>query len=317
MNIHEPRPEFVERLRTEVARRVDARQGIPGAWPSPWLWRPRWVMVASLFAIVLVSMTIGGAVVAAAYQSQTNERRQLLAASYELRVGLASKKLEVAKTELEDAQRRVDVGVMVPADAAEARVKVREAEAQLASAMLNLEEVRITGQDPLDSITAPLVKGRDFVLQRLEQSLQAPMGVLESEKIRLAAAQRRFEIGLAQETELLVVRGRIREIEGAITALQQKIDLRRRFVKGEFDAAVADLQLLLTQTEQKRQALVSQIELANREASRVKVLFDKGLVNKVEIATAQLRVMELQTEMSRLDIELQLIQQQLKQRRGK
>jgi outer membrane protein TolC len=262
-------------------------------------------------------MAIGGAVVAASYEAQTNERRQLLASNYERRIDLAQAKLALAKAALVEVQRRYEIGVAPSDTTMEATLQVRQAETELNIARLQLEEVQITGQDPLDTITAPLVKGRDFVLQRLEASLQVPMASLEVEKARLQRAQRRVDVGLAEEPEIMAARARIVELEMALQTLQRQIDVRRRFIKGEYNAALADLQLMLAQTEQKRAALTSQLDLAKRDASRVKTLYEKGLVTQIEVAKAQLRVLELTTELSRVDVELSLIQEQIKQRRGK
>ena len=55
----------------------------------------------AVLAIVVVSMVIGGAVVAAAYQAQTNERRDVLLSAYQGQVRLAAERLNLAKTQLQ------------------------------------------------------------------------------------------------------------------------------------------------------------------------------------------------------------------------
>src|SRR5262245_53450162 len=104
---HTPRSEFIERLESQIGAEVRRRNRMPDA--------PRWWMLSPLkmaFAagvLAVTSMAIGGAVVSAAYQAQSNERRDVLAAGYMQRVQLAQKKLDLANVELKDAQQRVQI----------------------------------------------------------------------------------------------------------------------------------------------------------------------------------------------------------------
>ena len=143
---HEPREGFVDELERRIvteARRRD-RPGQPFRWMS---WSPARVAVA-LGILVVASMAAGGAVVDAAYRSQNNERRDLVASTYERRIDLASQRLAIAKEELARTQRKVSVGVASNVELLDSELKLVEAEVEVTVLKLQLEEVRLTGQEP-------------------------------------------------------------------------------------------------------------------------------------------------------------------------
>jgi hypothetical protein len=78
---------------------------------------------------------------------------------------------------------------------------VNEAEAELRSIGLDLEEIRATGREPMHSLTAPLVSGRDFVAERWRVEMTAPIAALALEKTRAAAARGRVEIGIGNRAK--------------------------------------------------------------------------------------------------------------------
>jgi hypothetical protein len=158
---HEPHDEFVERLAWKIGSEVRRRNRLQ---PSPgWTAPSRLKLGLAAAALVVVSMGIGGAVVAAAYQAQGREQLGVLVANYEQRLALAERRMAMAKDLRAEAEKRFLVG-MAPQDSVlEAGAKLAEAEAQAKSLRLQLEEVRVTGREPVMTVSAPLVSGRDFV----------------------------------------------------------------------------------------------------------------------------------------------------------
>src|SRR5262245_37139269 len=150
---HEPQNAFVDRLESQVVSEVRKRNRMADAprWQAP----SRWKLVTAAVALAVVSMGIGGAVVAAAYEVQDAQRRNMIAAMYELQLGLAKQTLTVAQQQLQATNSKVATGLATKLEGLEAQVKVREAEAQIRRIELQLEEVRVTGREPLDTVSAP------------------------------------------------------------------------------------------------------------------------------------------------------------------
>jgi hypothetical protein len=310
-NSHEPRPDFVERLEWRITSEVRQRHrsaGTPG-----WLPRSPARAVAAVVALVVVSMSVGGAAVAMAVQSQSNERRDLLARGLSQRVDLANERVALAGEDLKATEQQVAVGLALKHTLAERRVKLVEAEAQLRSLQLQLEEVRVTGQEPLDEISAPLVSGRDFVSQRLLADLSAPVATLELEQARLRDMQVRVEIGTATPIEREVVRSRVLALDAAVQGLRTKLEIRRRFVRGEIGSVEAELRLLESAAETQHRALLPKVELAVKQVQAAKTRFEVGLAQHVELAEATLQLRTLEAELAKAALDLALVRRRLQQ----
>src|SRR6187402_1999049 len=193
---HEPSDRFVERLGRDIGAEVRRRNLQPA--PAPW-WRPTGLKtVAAAAALVVVSMAVGGAVVAAAYQNENREQREALVSLYARKVELTKVRLDAAKQQLQEAERRFNAGLVSQVTTLEQRQSMIEAEAQVRVATLNLEEVRTTGREPRDEVSAPPTPQRDFVSERLQVSLSVAKGALDLEKTKLQSAERRVNVGLEQ-----------------------------------------------------------------------------------------------------------------------
>ena len=311
---HEPSDRFIERLGHEIGTEVRRRHARPAA--TSWRDVVGLKMLAAAAALVIVSMAVGGAVVAAAYQNENREQRAMLASVYERKIQIEQLKLNAAKQQLQDAERKVAVGIIDQVAAYEVRQGVVEAEANLRIAMLNLEEVRATGREPRDEISAPAVPNRDFVRERITAGIAVTQGALQIEKLRLQAAERRVSVGLAQAGELDILRGRIVELESALNAAQQKMSARDLFLNNKYDSTLADLRVAEIEAEQRYQRLMPQLDLARRDMQRAQTLVEKGLLSQVEVTKANLKVLEIQTELQRAELELAIARQKIAERTG-
>jgi len=307
---HEPREEFVERLEGVVI--AEARRRTRPLSPSRWIPASPMRMAVAIVAIVFVSMAIGGAVVAAAYRSQTNERRDLVASTYERRLGLAQQRLSIAVERLNGTKRRVAVGVATNRELVDDQLNVIEAEAEVMTTQLQLEEVRLTAQDALSTISAPLVRGRDFVSERWQAELTVPRYALDMEQARLRDTQRRVQIGVANPSEVEVSRVRVAELEAALQAYQRKLDIRKRFLNKEIDATQADLRGLEAEAEMRYQTLEQQVDLAKAEVERASARVKKGIADNIEVTQANVKLLVLQSELVKVELDLALIRRRLK-----
>jgi hypothetical protein len=310
--LHEPREEFVAALESRLAARARFR---PRQTSLPaWLPQSRSLLAAAAAIVIVVSMGIGGAVVAFAYQAQTAEGRQMLMAAYSQRLQLANKRLETAQKVLTDMQSRVEIGAATRVDLRDAEQKLTAARAEMQSVQLQMEEIQLTGREPVDQVSAPLVSGRDFVSQRWRVDMSVPLGAREAEQLRLTEMQQRVAVGMADSFELEVSRARINEVRFTGEGLERKLEIRRQFLKHEIDAAMADLRVLEAEADQRMKILTGKVELARKETARITARVQAGAAQQVEAAETSMRQLAVEYELSKSNYDLILIRKQIAQR---
>ena len=145
---HEPREAFVSRLENDITAELRRRQrSSPAVRLTPWPnWLPHSPLKVAVVAVtlVIVSMAIGGGIVAASYQAETRQMRDVLVANYEQRLLLARQRVDLVREQLRTAEQRASVGIEGSDTVSEERFKVIEAEAQLRLVTSQFEEVRLS-----------------------------------------------------------------------------------------------------------------------------------------------------------------------------
>jgi outer membrane protein TolC len=306
---HSPRQDYLDRLERHVldeARRL--RQTAP---PAQWHLGARWKIVIAACALAVVSMGIGAASVAAAYQAQTNQQRDLLSSDYERRLDLARQRLAIASDQLRDIERQVALGLTSRASASDAQLKVTEAQAAIHMLELQLQEVQLTGRAPVDDLSAPLVSGHDFVSDRLKVAMTVQRMTLQAAQDHLREAERRVAVGVSGSIEADTARALVVEVQAALQAFDVKMGLRQRFLAGALTAAQTDLRAIEAEAEQRRAALAPKVRLAQMQVDRVATLVQKGLVSNVDLVEARLKLQEAMADLAKVDLDLALVRQQL------
>jgi len=314
-NPHEPNDAFIAKLEVTVAEEFRRRRT---AQPFRWMPTTRLGLAVAVAVLVAVSMTIGGATVVAAYQAQARAQRDIVLMAYEQRLGLAAQRLTLAQEDLKTSSARMQVGLGTPEESAEAESKMAKAQVDLDLAKLDLEEVRQTGVEPQNTVSAPFVVRRDFVTERWMLAMRVPEKALELEKLRLQGAQRRFNVGIATAFDVEEPRSRIVELQATIDMYRRKLEVRQIFLRKEADAARADLLILEAETTQHRATVTAQLELAKKQLDQLTPRGNSGTTvqwrragdERTEI-NARLRVIELNLELTKVDYELQLIKLKL------
>ena len=308
--VHEPRDEFVNQL--ELLVRADLKRRPAATGTYGWMPTSRAAAALVVVAIAIVSMAMGGGVVAATYEARIGQQRELLLGTFEQRAVIAKQRLALATEQLRSVRQRVSVGIEPGESVQDAQFKVSEAEAELKSIELDIAEIRAAGREPLNTLSAPLVAGRDFVMERLRVEMSIPAAALEVERSRVQAARTRFEVGLGKPHDVGAAETRVIELESAVKVIELKIGIRETFLKGGLQAKVADLRGLEAEFDLGRTALASRIEFARRQVDALKRRVGVGTANALDLAEAQLRLQELQLEGSKADYELLLIRLQLR-----
>lgn len=313
LNQHEPDNEFVKSLEWRIDRELRLRNRSFQA--TGWFLRSRVRAVLGLVGLMALSMGIGAAVVAGAYQAQNKERRAPLISEFQQRAELARQHLASNTEQLQRKERDVSLGVAKPEEVLEARVSVAEAQAQLRLAELHLEEVRITGHDPLSNLSSPLVSGRDFVGEGLRIEMSVPQAALELEQIRLRDTKKSVEVGVVSPIEIGVSRSRIVEVEASIESFRKKMEIRQSFLDRRIDGPEVELRVLEVEAEQRRKMLIPKVELAREELEGTRIRVQAGLEQPVHIAEAELRLQKLETDVAKVALDLALVRRQLEQLR--
>lgn len=312
---HAPHDEFVNRLESNISRQVRQRNAL--AESSGWLPRFQWKTAIGIAALIVVSMGIGGAVVAAAYEAQQSEQRDQLSAGYQRRLQLARDRLMLAEQQLRRSQQQWDLGLSGPEALLEARLTVAEAQSSVKVLELQLEEIRLTSREPGTEMTSPVVAGRDFLSERWKIEITVPQVALELEQRRLAEATRRVEIGVSDPIEAATIQARLVEMESGVLTFQRKLDIRQRFLKGEYDATMADLRVIEAGVELRQKALKPKLELAERETERLMKRVEVGTTAPLDVARARVKLFELRTQLADLDVQLAVVQKQIAERKIK
>ena len=100
---HEPREQFVDEL--EIHLRAELRRQSLASAARPWSWMPqsRWAASLALSAVMVVSMALGGSVVAATYEARLGGQRDVLLATFDQRFAIAQQRLALTKRQLQDS----------------------------------------------------------------------------------------------------------------------------------------------------------------------------------------------------------------------
>jgi hypothetical protein len=305
---HEPDNEFVERLEWhlghEVRRRNQAPVG-PGRSPAR--------VALMVVGLALLSMAIGGAAVATAYQAQNNERRDILVNGLAQRAAVAKAQVEAAGLNLKESERLLALGLLDMERVLHARATLAQAEAQLRSVEFQLQETRITRREPLNEVSSPLVSGRDFVSERLRAEMSAAEAMSQAAKARLSAAERKLSLGLAGTMDVEVARAELRQAEASLEVLRRKLEIRQQFVGNKINPSETELLAMEGEAEQRAKAVESQVEVARLELERTQTLLQKGLVSTRTLAEATLKLRSLETELARVQLDLAVIRDRLRE----
>ena len=177
-------------------------------------------------------------------------------------------------------------------------------EARLAKSQLDIEEIRATSLAPRDELNAPLVNGRDFVLERIQFDLREAQQQLVAAEAALANTESRFRTGIATQVSQAEAQFEVERARRALALLAERVNLRREFVER---ATPADqLTTRLGATEVRLDALLAQtaLELARLRLSYIENQRAIGSAEEVDVLRARVDVKERELVLQRLAAQL-------------
>jgi len=141
--------------------------------------------------------------------------------------------------------------------------------------------------------------------------MSVPEAALQAEQSRLTGFQTRVSAGMANASDLEPIRARVKELEASISSYQRKLDIRQKFLNKSLDAALADLRVLEVDTDQRVAMLTGKIDDSRKEVERAKARVAVGMSPALEVAEAEMRLHQMEFELSKAQYDLALIRRQI------
>lgn len=295
---HKPTPEFVSNLEWQI--RTAHKRG--NRFSEPTRLKNGGFMKISVLVLASALMGAGGVVVKDGVQDL--RAQEVLITQVEGQLRLAALQLEIARNQLEEMETMFRVGAVQEQAIREARVQSRHAEAQYMKLSLDLEEIRSSGHEPENDLSAPLVDGRDFVAERLvfDQMVAAE---------RITAARAQFErneelvnVGVIRAEDLADARLALREAENQLMGVNEKTALRQRFLGGDMAPEDAMREYEISETEQQIQLLRQSMEGAITRFRSVEERVGLGVLHENERTKARLQLMQIEAQLELLEVKL-------------
>lgn len=298
---HEVSPEFRARLEWQIASalRRETRFAAPiGRRRMPPL---------GVALVVIVSLAAGGMAVAASDELQEARQRALLIDNAKSEQALVHLRIELARADLMEAQRRFESGTASRETLETAKAQVMAMETTLARIQLDLAEIHLTSAAPRNDLQAPLVRQRDFVTERLRLDLDVSEHALAMAEQSLVQARQRVDVGVAPRTAQLQAEGELTAARARLEQLRAMLDLRRRSLKGEIKTdELASTQRRMELTLQ-RERLQRELEIARARLSELRRLVEVGQTTALELKRAEVELLEREVALQRVARELEVI----------
>lgn len=294
---HEPTSEFVSRLEWQVRSTLSRRDrfSMPTRRPTQ--------QVVKVAALILISVFLGAAGVATADQVQESRARAILLQQIDLEMQLAGVQLQYLRTRIAEIQDLFDTGQAHEDVLVHAKLELRRSELRYTRLQIDREEIELTGREPQQTVSAPLVGERDFVTERLDLELSMAARERELAQEKMKDADRLFAAGVVDNAVLQQQEVELANTMQHLTHLLEFQNLRALFLAGEISAEIAEQKVKLAEAES--QLDYSALERARRGLIRIEELFEQGAVRESEVYEIRLEVIEreLRTQQIALMIE--------------
>jgi multidrug resistance efflux pump len=300
--IYEPDNQFLERLEWQLSSEYRRASRLKSA--SKKIAIPRRVVAAACMAGILMT---GVAVIKAADYIQDSWRKKIEIARAETEIKLRKAHLESIRERASRAEMRFSNGLIREEEFRMIQIAVERADLDLKKSLLNLDEVKASGEVPRNELYAPLVGGRDFVSERLK--IEIKMIDLDSEQFRsrVERFKQLVEKGLAQGDELSQIQAEIASRKVMIDKIQERIDLRKRFVDGEITAQEVEIRDRMTVAERNLHLAQSKVDSLKERLKRLKSLESERMINPMEIKQMQYALDAAQAELELAALEMDVL----------
>ncbi len=282
----EPDDRFVDRLEWQLAsefRRRERLRPAPGRVAVP-----KSVVALGLAAIVLL---MGVAATKAADLIKDSWRKRIEVARLETEVKIKTAFLELKREMANDAEKQFSLGLLSEDAVLTTKLGAERSAAELEKSVLELEEVKASGEKPRDELYAPLVGGRDFVSERLDVERKVLKLDLDLRRARLERTlQQRVHAGVLPQSAMDAFQASLAVQEAAIPDIEKRLDLRRRLLASEISAGELEIEARMSAAEKDLKEAQSTIDMFRTRLEDLQAKEAAGLVTSDEVKVAQINL---------------------------
>lgn len=261
-----------------------------------------------IVTLVLVSALFGAGGVVVKDQVQEARQQELLLAEVEGNLRLAEMEMDLVLSQYEQVEERYQAGIVPQEAILGARLAVLKAETHHSRLQLDEEEIRATGRAPRDEISAPLVRGRDLVTERLELDRSVAMEELTVAQAQLGTIQERYQAGVVGNPELSEAMIPVQQAQGRVQELDRRLELRRQVLDGAITGPEAERQVELSQVQGEIEVLEQAWESAATRLRRTEEWVSHGIVQESELVEARHQLLQLETRLELLRMKLDILE---------
>lgn len=301
--IYEPDNQFLERLEWQLSseyRRASRLKSSAGKIAVP----RRLVASACMVGVLMT----GVAVIKAADYIKDSWRKKIEIARVETEVELKKVHLESIREMASEVKMRVANGLIREDEYKLINLAAENAELDFQRSLLNLDEVKMSGEIPRNELSAPLVGGRDFVSERLEMEKKAVELDLEQLRIHLGRFNQLVEQNLVRGDEMDQIQAEIANRKMMIDKIQKRLDLRVRFLTGEIAAKEVEIEDRITVAERNLQLAQSRVESLKEQLERLADLEAQGKISHMEVMQVQYALDAAQAELKLATLEMDVLE---------
>jgi hypothetical protein len=265
-------------------------------------------MVAIVVAVGIL-MT-GVAVTKAADYIKDSWRKKIELARIETELELKKVRLRSVTDLAAKVKTRVSNGLIREDEYQAMKTAVKNAELDLERSVLNIEEVRMSGEIPRNELYAPLVGGRDFVSERLNIEIKEIGQVMEQLGIHLERISQLVEQDLVRTDERGLIQAEIDNRKMMIAKIQHRLDLRSRFLAGEITTREVEIEDRMTGAERNLHLAQSKVKSLKEQLERLKALESQRSLAHMEVVQMQYALDAAQAELNLATLEMDVLKQQ-------
>jgi hypothetical protein len=300
---YEPDSKFVERLEWQLTSEYRRTNRLKSAPPK--IAFPRWVVAMTVAVGVLLTSV---AMIKAAEVIRDNWRKKIEVARLETDLQIRKIHYESVRDLSDSVQKQVEDGLIHQDEYEAIKTAVAKAELDLKRSMLNLDEVNVTGEVPRNELYAPLVRGQDFVGERL--NLDAHDVSLDQDLMEelLKRMTRLVEENMANEDERAGLQAEMVSLHTALAKIHEKRDLRKQFIAGDISAGQVEIAGRLTEAEKKQQQARQRVDRLLEQMKRLKELDSRGMINAIELKQMEYELIAAKAELKLATLEIEVLQ---------
>jgi hypothetical protein len=298
-----PSPEFVDRLEGEIRGALRRKQF--AAAPARRSRTPVWLLA------LVCSGVLGASGVLFAQHVAGERVRELVTLKAEIHAKRAERSAMRASAQLIEIRTMYDNGVLGADELQEAELSAARSSSKLAQRKLDLEEVRLSGEEPRRGIDAPLIGRRDFVSESLALAKAGLKKDKEAADKRAKSLKARFDASVIDMTSLEAGRLEAALVTEKLALVTELVGLRRGFRAGEIDAGQAPLLELRVRAlaALKRAKLLRDDSIGRLR--RVKALYKNGVQSSTDVRRVESDRDRFEAAVELAEVELDLIAAQL------